>query len=152
MNLQTLIKQKTLSLVSCSPSNFIDEAIETMVSKKKNAVAVVNPEGLIVGILTDHDVMRALYGQQDTCGTVYNEHVEKWMTSKVITASPDMSISEALDLMGKHHIRHLVVATDGKPVAIISVRDILRTLHEEKTLENSILRDIAIAARASVAA
>jgi CBS domain-containing protein len=146
------MKQKTLSLVSCSPSNFIDEAIETMISKKKNAVAVVNPEGLIVGILTDHDVMRALYGQQDTCGTVYNEHVEKWMTSKVITASPDMSISEALDLMGKHHIRHLVVATDGKPVAIISVRDILRTLHEEKTLENSILRDIAIAARASVAA
>lgn len=152
MNLQTLMKQKSLSLVSCSPSNFIDEAIETMISKKKNAVAVTDTAGLIIGILTDHDVMRALYGQQDTCGTVYNEHVEKWMTSKVITASPDMSISEALDLMGKHHIRHLVVATDGKPVAIISVRDILRTLHEEKTLENSILRDIAIAARASIAA
>lgn len=152
MNLQTLMAQKSLTLVSCSASNFIDEAIEIMVSKKKNAVAVVDPAGFIAGILTDHDIMRAIYGQQDTAGTVYNEHVEKWMTRKVVTASPDMSISEALDLMGKHHIRHLVIATDGKPVAIISVRDILRTLHEEKSLENSILRDIAIAARASFAA
>jgi CBS domain-containing protein len=152
MDLQTLITENSLTLVSCVPSNFIDEAIEIMVKGKKNAVAVVDTDGMLAGILTDHDIMRAIYGQQDNAGTVYSEHVSKWMTATVVTAPPETSMAKSLDLMGKHHIRHLVVAENGKPVAIVSIRDILRKLHEEKALENSILRDIAIAARASIAA
>jgi len=152
MNLQTLITKKKLSLLASSPENFIDEAIEMMVTRKRNALIVTDEDGQIVGILTDHDIMRAIHAQPGTSNNLYSEHVFNWMTTDVITAEPETSMSEALDLMGKHHIRHLVVAQDGKPIAVVSIRDILRTLHEEKMFENSILRDIAIAARASFAA
>jgi len=152
MNLQTLIEEKGLKLVSCEPTDFLDEAIDMIVSRKKNAIAVIGPEGKVVGILTDHDIMRAVHSQQSSANNIYSQHVFDWMTDGVITAPPDTSISVALNLMGKHHIRHLVVTDDGKPIAIVSIRDILRKLYDENALENSILRDIAIAARASVAA
>ncbi len=51
--------------------------------------------------------------------------IKQWMTSKVISATPDMSVVKANKLMKDHNIRRLpVVDTEGHVVGIVSDRDI----------------------------
>jgi acetoin utilization protein AcuB len=51
--------------------------------------------------------------------------VGKRMKFPVITASPDMPINEALNLMKREHIRRTPVVKDGKLVGIVSDKDLL---------------------------
>lgn len=51
--------------------------------------------------------------------------VSRSMTRKVVTVSPDISLSEAQERMKHHNIRHLpVVANDDRLVGIVTDRDI----------------------------
>lgn len=51
--------------------------------------------------------------------------VSRSMTRKVVTVSPDISLSEAQERMKNHNIRHLpVVADDDRLVGIVTDRDI----------------------------
>lgn len=47
--------------------------------------------------------------------------------TKVFTVRPEQSLKEAVDLLGQHNVGALVVVNEeGKPVGIISERDIVR--------------------------
>ncbi len=152
MSLKQLIEAKKLALLTCRPDDFLDEAIDTMVTAGKNAIAVVEKENQLVGILTDHDIIRAVHEQQVHGNTVYQEHVFSRMSENVITCPANTKVSASLKLMGKHNIRHLVVTDNNIPIAVVSIRDILMQIHEQDELEANVLRDIAMASRASVAA
>ena len=52
--------------------------------------------------------------------------VSKYMTQKLITATPDMSVKQAFLLMRTHRVRHIPVVEGGKLVGIISDRDLRR--------------------------
>ena len=48
-------------------------------------------------------------------------------SSNVITAGPDQSLREAVDLLAEHNIGALIVVDEpGRPIGIISERDIIR--------------------------
>ncbi|MBI4880968.1 MAG: CBS domain-containing protein [Planctomycetes bacterium] len=53
-------------------------------------------------------------------------NVSKYMTSKLITAKPDMSVKEAFFTMRRGRVRHLPVLDGDKLVGIISDRDLRR--------------------------
>jgi acetoin utilization protein AcuB len=52
--------------------------------------------------------------------------VSKHMTTKLVTASPAMSVKDAFLVMSNNQIRHLPVLEEGKLVGIISDRDLRR--------------------------
>jgi len=52
--------------------------------------------------------------------------VSKYMTRKLITTSPDMSVKDAFLIMRTHRVRHLPVVDGDKLVGIISDRDLRR--------------------------
>ncbi|MCH8008575.1 MAG: CBS domain-containing protein [Chloroflexi bacterium] len=48
-------------------------------------------------------------------------------SSNVVTVRPDLSLREAVDLMAEHNIGALIVVDEaGRPIGIISERDIIR--------------------------
>ncbi|MCH7579901.1 MAG: CBS domain-containing protein [Chloroflexi bacterium] len=48
-------------------------------------------------------------------------------SSNVVTVRPDLSLKEAVDLMAEHNIGALIVVDEaGRPIGIISERDIIR--------------------------
>jgi CBS domain-containing protein len=51
--------------------------------------------------------------------------VEKVMNKHVITASPETSLLEAAQIMADNHIGCIVVTQKGKPVGMLTERDIL---------------------------
>ena len=52
--------------------------------------------------------------------------VSKFMTQKLITATPGMSVKQAFLLMRTHRVRHIPVVEEEKLVGIISDRDLRR--------------------------
>ncbi len=52
--------------------------------------------------------------------------VSKFMTQKLITASPEMSVKQAFLLMRTHRVRHIPVVEGEELVGIISDRDLRR--------------------------
>jgi acetoin utilization protein AcuB len=52
--------------------------------------------------------------------------VSKYMTTKLITAAPAMSVKDAFLLMRTHRVRHLPVVSGDKLEGIISDRDLRR--------------------------
>ncbi len=53
-------------------------------------------------------------------------NVSKYMTQKLITTTPDMSVRQAFLVMRTHRVRHIPVVKDDKLVGIISDRDLRR--------------------------
>ena len=52
--------------------------------------------------------------------------VSKYMTQKLITVTPDMSVKQAFVTMRAHRVRHLPVVEGDKLAGIISDRDLRR--------------------------
>ncbi len=69
------------------------------------------------------------------------------MTRQPWTVSHDASLSQAMELMRQHQVRHLPVLDAGKLVGVISERDIfklerLRFLDGHFTVEDAMNRDV----------
>ena len=54
--------------------------------------------------------------------------VKGFMVKKVITVNPDTKIRDAVELMNKNEIGCLVVTTKGKPIGIMTERDVLKKI------------------------
>ncbi len=115
-------------LITITPSATLKEAAEAMI---KNGVSflVVMQNGNLYGVLSEKDIVRCISEGKD----VNTTKVGDVCTREVITVRDDAPLQEAAKLMRKHRIRHLVVVDGtGKPVGVISIRDLVR---EEATLK-----------------
>jgi CBS domain-containing protein len=110
--------------VTVAVSADLGQAIHEMIERKVGAVLVVNPAGELVGILTERDFLTRI------AGVVGYESlpVARFMTPAPETVAPTDLLAVALAKMDAGGYRHLPVVTAGKPVGVISVRDILRHL------------------------
>jgi CBS domain-containing protein len=115
----------TTSLVTVEPDATVQEAINRMMEAHVGAVAVCDGNRL-VGIFTERDVLRLASQQADLGST----RVREAMTTRLVTATPDVAIVDAAHLMGEHRIRHLPVVEADSLVGMIGIRDVLRTLVE----------------------
>jgi arabinose-5-phosphate isomerase len=99
----------------------MSEAITEMTAKTFGCVGIVDPQGSLVGIITDGDLRRHL-GVAD----VLELDVEAVMTRGPKTVRPDQLASEALEIINSSKITALIVAEAGKPVGIVHFHDLLR--------------------------
>jgi CBS domain-containing protein len=81
---------------------------------------VVVRDGEILGIITDRD-LGSTHGQEVREG----RSVRDLMTPAVTTATSDLTVREAANLMRGHHAGSLPVVDEGKLVGIVTVWDFL---------------------------
>jgi CBS domain-containing protein len=68
--------------------------------------------------------------------------VEKVMNKHVITASPDTTLLEATQIMADNHIGCIVITKKGKPVGMLTERDVLVAIASEANVKKTKVRDI----------
>lgn len=129
MTVQTIAPNIVPGLPICGPGDFLDEALEILVDGKNSAVLVIENSKELVGILTDDDIIRAVQFRCEHGDSISHEHVFEWMSTDPVTTDIATNLEQALSLMTRHQIRHLVVTKNGKPVSIIGVSDVLTALH-----------------------
>jgi CBS domain-containing protein len=108
------------AVVAVGPAQTLREAAQLM-AKHRVGSAVVQDAEMLVGILTERDVLNAVAAADDP-ETV---NVEQLMTPDVVTVGPDWELIEAARVMASRRIRHLVVYDGGQLLGVLSVRDVL---------------------------
>ena len=111
--------------LSIAPETKVAAAVATMCEQNVGCVLVIDASAKLVGIFTERDVLNRV-----TAGPDLLEHpVSDFMTSNPVAVSHDDTIAYAMHAMEIGGYRHLpIVDDDGKPLGLISVRDILRFL------------------------
>ncbi|OWJ55242.1 histidine kinase [Pyrodictium delaneyi] len=108
--------------VTIGPDASIKDVARKMRTERVGSVLVVDEEGKLRGIITERDLVFA-------CSEGWNPEVKQaWeiMTEDPITAKPDEDIVTIIKKMRDANIRHIPVVDDnGKPLGMISARDIL---------------------------
>ena len=96
-------------------------AARTLTHYNIGAVPVCGTDGRLCGVVTDRDmVTRCMAAGKDPEKT----RVCDVMTGGVITAVPDMALSDAAAIMGSKQIRRLPVVDGGKLCGIVSLGDL----------------------------
>ena len=115
-------------LLTVEPTLELDEAARQMNDRQVGAVLVLT-NGLVSGILTERDVLRAV-----ATGQVTGTHVAAWMTREPETIGPDESTGHAASVMIHGSFRHLPVVDDAnRPLGIVSIRDLVRVTLDDET-------------------
>jgi len=109
----------------------LGDAIIEMTGKKLGLTTVLSEDGLLLGILTDGDLRRALTevskGSPDSKGTpLLSRPVEEFMSSHPVSVTGDTLASDAVRIMEEKKISQLVVLTDRRVEGILHFHDCLR--------------------------
>ena len=124
-------------LVHAAPTATVFDVAAQMSKARVGCIPVLE-DGRLVGVFSERDLMtRVVVEGRDprrvTVGSV--------MTSEVITASLDERVERCLDKMRSCGCRHLPVVADGRVIAMISMRDLMRDEIEEQVEEIRGLRE-----------
>ena len=98
----------------------VADAAKVMVKGGFGSVIIVHGK-MLVGILTERDVLRAAAEETDLSAAL----IEDWMTPDPEPAEPELETEEAAGMMLSRGFRHLPVTQDGDLVGIVRLRDVL---------------------------
>jgi CBS domain-containing protein len=105
------------------PTATLADAMRTMLAKDVGALLVVDGSGQLLGILSERDLLTKVAGIHDD---YTHRPVSEFMTPKPEGLTANKTLAFALHKMDMGGYRHMPVVHEGKPVAVISVRDIMR--------------------------
>lgn len=136
----------TRPVITVTTGTSVKEAARLMVGHRISGLPVINPEGSLVGIVSEGDFLRRV-----ECGTerhrprwlefligpgrmaeeyvhAHGRRVEELMTREVVTIDEATPLADAVALMEEHRVKRLPVMRGDRIVGILSRSDLMRVL------------------------
>lgn len=129
---RNLLESKTSEKnYSVAVTDTILQAITLMAEAKIGAVLVTDG-GKVVGIYTERDYLR----KGEVAGRVAKDTpIKDVMVSKMITVKKDTSLDQCIAIMKQYNVRHLPVVEQDHLLGVVSMRDVLFAVLEEREFE-----------------
>ena len=93
----------------------VEQAATSLIDSNSPILAVVSPEGELVGVITGWDITRAT-----AIGSPDNLPLENVMTDNVITANPEDGILEVIRKLEHHEISAMPVVSGTAVLGMVS--------------------------------
>ena len=138
MKLNELLEHKSTGLIYAGESVPAVDAISTMCDRGVGSLLIQSDTGELLGIVTERDILRYCAAHEGNIGDVL---IGEIMTNELVVVTPDTSIEEAMTLMTERRFRHLPVVTDGRPIGMISIGDVVKAKLKDVSVEVKYLRD-----------
>lgn len=136
MQVKEILRVKGNRLLSIEPAGRAADAVATMAKENLGSLVVLD-QGRMVGMLTFHELLRALAACNGSLGDV---KVSEIMVRNPVTATPEMAVNDLRRTMIDSGARYLPVLQDGKLLGVISFRDVAKAVLEEQDFENKMLK------------
>ena len=111
--------------VTIGQSATIGDALALMLSTNVGAILVVDDDALLVGIFSERDLLKKIVGNVAGYDSL---PITQFMTPRPECVSTTDTLNFVLQKMDAGGYRHVPVLEGGKPVSLISARDMLRFL------------------------
>ena len=136
MQVKEILRVKGNRLISADPGGRAVDAVKTMADQNLGSL-VVFEQGRMIGMLTFHEILRAMAARGGALGDV---KVSEIMMRDPVTTAPDMEVNDLRRTMLETGARYLPVVQDEKLVGVISFRDVAKAVLEEQDFENKMLK------------
>lgn len=145
----------TREVITIRKGSSVEEALKIMACNGVSGLPVVDSDGLLVGIITESDLL--LKGQvapsdkRASRNSLFAPHadgiaeayrraqstlVEEAMTRKVLTFMEDSLVADIAREMIEHAVNRIPIIRDGRVVGIVSRRDVIMSLAKETNGDN----------------
>ncbi len=136
MQVKEILRVKGHRLLSIEPAGRAVDAVATMAKENLGSLVVLE-QGRMVGMLTFHELLRAIASRGGALGEL---KVDDIMVKNPVTASPDMEVNDLRRTMIASGARYLPVLHDGRLIGVISFRNVAKAVLEEQDFENKMLK------------
>ena len=110
----------TSELETVTPDTLVEDAARTMRENDIGSLVVVDDENTLEGILTTTDFVEIVMKSQPKAQTT----VSRYMSTDVITATAQETISDVAETMLEHGFHHMPVVEDEEVIGIITTTDL----------------------------
>ena len=139
----------TTKVISAGPDDTVAKVARLLVDSHISAVPVCDADGMVVGMLSEGDLMRPL-GTESAIRRAWwlrmlaegtelapeflnyvredQRRARDLMSTPVISVTERVSAREIADLMMRHRIKRVPVLRDGKVVGIVARADLVRAI------------------------
>ncbi len=124
-------------VVSLGVNNNISDAIRTMIERNIGGIPIVDDDDVVVGIVSERDFVRTV------AGIVTSKSIREYMSNKVVTASPDISVSEATRTMIEKGFRRIPIVKEDVLLGIVTASDIMRYLGSGEIFQKLMTGDVS---------
>ena len=120
-------KHVSRDVVALDASAPCTQAARLMTDRRIGAIGV-REGGRIVGLVTERDLASRVVGSGDPGSILIGEAMRR----DVPSVPPNATETECSNLMRDHYPRHLLVVDEGEVVGIISMRDVIQLMLDDK--------------------
>src|SRR5699024_10112457 len=122
-----------------NPESTLSEVVDLMDIYQVNALPVVDTEGRLCGMITEHDVLRAmlpqgresLAGRKGLASDAGDARTADWMTAPAVFVQEDSDANTAAALLLRTGFKRLpVVGFEGKVVGTLNRIDVFQAYFE----------------------
>lgn len=131
---RTIMTQQIATLQSDAR---ISDAVDVIVKRKIGGLPIVDADEVLMGIVTERDVMRVLAAEHSML------RAEDVMSSPLRVTGPDSPIASVTRDMTKYKLRRLPVVSDDVLYGIIAATDIMRYLGSREVFARLITGNVA---------
>jgi CBS domain-containing protein len=126
LTLNQLLEQKGRTVYAVSPGAPVIEAVRIMADSHVGALLVMQGDTLL-GIISERDYARkvVLRGRSSS-----DTLVREIMSAPVVTAPPDYTVHQAMQVMTDRRVRHLPVIQGGLVQGVVSIGDLVKCVIE----------------------
>ena len=123
MTIAAILKHKGYDVASVRPTVSVAEVARLLSGRRIGAVVVQDAAEALLGIVSERDIIHAIAANgaralEMTAGQL--------MTRALRTATPDMTIEQAMTMMTARRFRHLPVIEHVALLGIVSIGDVVK--------------------------
>lgn len=144
--MSTAAEVMTTDVVSVGAETPVREIAQLLLAKRISAVPVVDPEGRLLGIISEGDLIGHasvlgerrrswwlnLFSDDDATAREYikahGRSARDVMTANVVSVDENAPLASIAEAMHRHRVKRVPVVRDGSVVGIVSRSDLLRSL------------------------
>ena len=120
----------TTQVITATKDTPILEALELLAKNNITGIPVVEDEMTLVGILTEKDVLRLFYTNDD----LTKETVNSFMTQPAVYFDENEALGDVCECLMNYFLRRVPVTSNGKVVGIISRPDIIEYILQQRQI------------------
>ena len=91
----------------------------------------------VIGIVSERDLAQYIYRDEFKSDLL----IDKIMTKNIVSCNLNNSVTELMEIISSHKIRHIPIIEEKKLLGIVSIGDIVNHIIEQYKDENKQLRD-----------
>lgn len=143
MTVKRVLSEKGSDVLTIQPHRTVLDAARLIAEKRIGALIVAEADKAVLGILSERDIVRAV---SEKGAEALNLPLSHYMTKKVVTCTPAMTVRDVMGMMTQGKFRHVPVVENGRLVGIISIGDMVKQRLAEMEAEASAIRDYIVTA------